>query len=222
MADKWKSLNSLWGFLILAGAIMVFLYSGLATATETAAAGAFCAVVLVLVMRRTNIAGIIDGARATIKTTTMMFTIIFCAMIFGYYITITQTTQHLIAWVGTLDVPAWTILAEITVLYLFLGCIMDTAAILFITLPLTYPLMMSLGYDPIWFGVIIVKTIEIGLITPPVGLNAYIVSGTANVPLAEVFRGSGQLLCFEIISLIILLSFPIISTWLPASMSMVK
>jgi len=95
---------------------------------------------------------------------------------------------------------------------------MDQVAILFITLPLTFPLVMSLGYDPIWFGVVCTKMGEIGLVTPPIGMNAYVVSATSKIPLEEVFRGTGMLLSVDVLSLILLLAFPAISTWLPSMM----
>jgi len=95
---------------------------------------------------------------------------------------------------------------------------MDQIAILLITLPVTFPLVMSLGFDPIWYGVIIVKLVEIGLITPPVGMNVFVVSGATGVPVSQVFRGTGYMLCFEFVTLAILIAFPILSTGLPALM----
>ena len=217
--DRWSSLKDIWPFLILAGAILVFLYTGWATPTEASALGALTSVILVLVLKRCDFKDINAAARATIKTSTMMFTIFIGAMIFGYFLTITNVAQNLITYVGDLSVERWVITAIVMLIYLVMGCLMDGSAILFITIPISYPLMMSLGYDPIWFGVIVVKIIEIGLITPPVGLNAYIVSGTADVPLAEVFRGTAMLLVFEVLSLVLLVTFPILSTWLPGKMS---
>lgn len=112
----------------------------------------------------------------------------------------------------------WTVMGCLVVLYLLLGCIMDQVAILFITLPLTFPLVVSLGYDPIWFGVICTKLGEIGLVTPPIGMNAYVVSATSRIPLDQVFRGSAMMLAVDALSLILLLAFPSISTWLPSMM----
>ncbi|NLD48427.1 MAG: TRAP transporter large permease [Clostridiaceae bacterium] len=216
--DRINSLMPIWPFLILAGFILVFLYADLATATETSGLGAFVAIVLCLVLGRINLKGIIQAGMSTIRTTTMIFTIIVGAMIVGYYFTLTNTTQNLIKYVGNSDIANWQVMIIIVLIYLVLGCLMDASAILFITLPISYPLMMSLGYDPIWFGVIVVKTVEIGLITPPVGLNGYIVAATSKTPLHEVFSGTGRLLVFEMLSLVLLLVFPILSTWLPSTM----
>jgi len=217
-ADRWGSLKPLWSFIILATVVVGSIYTGLATATEAAAFGAFGALVLTLLMKRIGKREIGEAARRTVQTTTMIFAIIIGAMIFGYFLTITQTTQKVIMFLGALDVPSWVIMGFIVVLYLILGCIMDQVAILFITLPLTFPLVMSLGYDPIWFGVVCTKMGEIGLVTPPIGMNAYVVSATSKIPLEEVFRGTGMLLSVDVLSLILLLAFPAISTWLPSMM----
>jgi C4-dicarboxylate transporter DctM subunit len=154
----------------------------------------------------------------SVRATTMIFTIIIGAMIFGYFLTLTQTTQHLITFLGSLQVSRWAIMACIILLYLVLGCIMDQVAIILITLPLVFPLIVSLGFDPIWFGVISTKLAEMGMITPPVGMNAYVVSATTKTPLEEVFRGTGVLLMVDAVSLALLLAFPVLSTWLPSRM----
>jgi TRAP-type C4-dicarboxylate transport system permease large subunit len=102
--------------------------------------------------------------------------------------------------------------------YLILGCFMDQLAILLLTLPLTFPLVTGLGFDPIWFGVIVIALAEIGLVTPPIGLNAYVVSSVSKVSLEDTFKGVGIMLLFEVVVLVILLAFPKISTWLPSLM----
>lgn len=214
--ERWRSLRTLWAFAILIFIVIGSIYSGLATPTEAASFGAFAALAITLVMRRLGLKDIYKAAGATIQTTTMIFTIMIGAIIFGYYLAITQTTQDLIKFVGALDVPFWTIMGCLVIFYLILGCIMDGAAILFVTLPLTFPLATSLGYDPIWYGVVVMKTMEMGVITPPVGMNAYIISATANIPLEKVFRGTGMFLVIDCVHLAILLAFPAISTWLPS------
>jgi C4-dicarboxylate transporter DctM subunit len=194
------------------------MYAGVATPTEASAFGAFGALVIPLALRRITKTGFSQAVLESIKVSTMIFTIIIGAMIFGYFLTLTQTTQNLVRFLGGLPVPSWAILSMIIVLYLVLGTIMDQIAILLITLPLTFPLVMNMGYNPLWFGVVITKIVEIGMITPPVGMNAYVVSATSGIPLEEVFKGTGVLLLVEIISLIILLAFPILSTFLPSMM----
>lgn len=216
--ERWSSLRPLWASILLITVVLGAIYTGLVTVTEAAAFGACGALVLALLMRRLKREDINKAALSSIETTAMIFTIIIGAMIFGYFLTLNRTAQNLINIIAAMDVPSWTTMGILVLFYLFIGCIMDGVAILFITLPLTFPLAMSLGYDPIWFGVIIVKVIEIGLITPPIGMNAFVVSSTANIPLEKVFRGIGMLLAVDVISLIVLLSFPAISTWLPSLM----
>ena len=216
--DRWASIRPLWAFIILASTVIGSMYIGLATPTEAAAFGAFGALVIPIALRRMTKKAFNQAVVGSVRATTMIFTIIIGAMIFGYFLTLTQTTQHLITYLGSLQVNRWVIMGFIILMYLVLGCIMDQVAIILITLPLVFPLIISLGFDPIWFGVISTKLAEIGLVTPPVGMNAYVVSATTKTPLDVVFRGTGALLLVDAISLIILLSFPILSTWLPSRM----
>jgi TRAP-type C4-dicarboxylate transport system permease large subunit len=104
------------------------------------------------------------------------------------------------------------------VMYIILGTILDQVAILLITLPLVYPLIINLGYDPIWFGIIAIKLGEVGLVTPPIGMNAYVVNATTNIALEVIFRGVAMLLVFEAVSIVLLLAFPALSLWLPSKM----
>ncbi|MQL51765.1 TRAP transporter large permease subunit [Desulfofundulus thermobenzoicus] len=216
--EKFASLKPLWPFLILGSIVIITLYFGLGTPTEAAAIGAFGAALISLATRRINLKGICDAALQTAKITTMIFTIIIGAMVVGYFFTLTQAPQGVIKAIGGAGFPVWAVMTLVVVLYLFLGCIMDMIAILLLTLPLTFPLIMNLGLDPIWFGIIVTKLSEIGLVTPPVGMNAYVVSATVKAPLDQVFRGTGVMLTFEAITVVLLLVFPIIATWLPSFM----
>lgn len=218
MKEKIDSLRPLWAFLILGSVVIVTLYAGIATPTEAAAVGAFGAAVISMLLGRINLKGIYEAALSTAKITTMIFTIIIGAMVCGYFFTLTQAAQNMISFIGSSQIPVWAIMGCIVVLYLVLGCIMDQIAILLLTLPLTFPLIMNLGFDAIWFGIIVTKLAEIGLVTPPVGMNAYVVSATVKAPLDQVFKGTGAMLTFEAVTLAILLAFPIISTWLPSMM----
>jgi tripartite ATP-independent transporter DctM subunit len=214
--EKFASLKNLWGFILIVAFILFALYGGIATPAEVAALGALFSLVVVLVMRRLSWKSFFVALEKTLRTTVMIFAIIIGAMIFGRFLTLTRVTQSLLEWVGGLSIGAWGIMIIIVFIYILLGCILDSLAILLITLPLTFPLVTSLGFDPIWFGVIVIKLVEIGLVTPPVGLNAFIVSGSSGVPLEKVFKGSATMLLFEAVSLVLLLMFPAISTWLPS------
>jgi C4-dicarboxylate transporter, DctM subunit len=216
--DRWSSLRPLWAFIILSVSVVGSMYIGLATPTEASAFGAFGALIIPLALKRMTTPAFKNSVTGAVRTTTMIFTIIIGAMVFGYFLTLTQTTQKLIGFLGSLAVPPTAIMGMVVILYLILGCIMDQVAIQLITLPLTFPLVTGLGYDPIWFGVISTKLAEIGLVTPPVGMNAFVVSATTKTPLEEVFQGTAVLLLVDGISLILLLAFPILSTYLPSRM----
>jgi tripartite ATP-independent transporter DctM subunit len=216
--DRWVSLKPLWAFIILSVTVIGSMYVGLATPTEAAAFGAFGALLIPLFLRRMSRKDFRVSVVTSIQVTTMIFTIIIGAMIFGYFLTITQATQNLITFLGQLKVSPMVVMGCVVILYLFLGCIMDQVAIQLITLPLTFPLVTSLGYDPIWFGVIVTKLAEIGMVTPPVGMNAYVVSATTKTPLDVVFRGTSMLLTMDCITLALLLAFPSLSTYLPSKM----
>jgi len=216
--DRFDSLKPLWPFLILASIVIGSMYGGLATPTEAAALGAFGSLVIPILLRRMSYKDFSAAVLAAMKSTTMIFTIIIGAMIFGYFLTITESTQQLIAFIGNLEVNRWVIMIAIVILYLVLGCIMDQVAIILVTLPMVFPLIIHLGFDPIWFGVICTKTAEIGMASPPVGMNAFVVSATTKVPLEDVFKGTWPLLGMDMVSLALLLAFPALSTWLPSTM----
>lgn len=140
------------------------------------------------------------------------------APVIGYSLTISRAPYQSLQWSGGCGLENWQILSMILLHYLALGFFMEQLAILLITLSLTFPVVSKLGYDPIWFGVVVVKLVEIGLISPPMGLNVFVVSATTGVSVAQVFRGTGYLLIFEIITLVIIVAFPVLTLWLPSQM----
>lgn len=215
-SQKWASIRAIGGFLVIVGLIFTALYGGIATATEVAAIGALSTLVWLVASRKIGWSGIIAASRSTIAITAMIMLIVMGALVFGYFLTITRAPQNLLAWVQQSGMSATMVMALIIVIYFVLGCLMDELAILLITLPITFPLVVSLGYDPIWFGVIIVKMVEIGLVAPPVGMNVFVVSATTGVPVGTVYRGTAYMLMFEMVTLALLLAFPALSTWLPS------
>ncbi len=216
--ERFLSLEPLWAFILLASAVLGSMYLGWATPTEASAVGAFGALVIPLARRQINFKQVIHAVQKTLEVTTMIFVIIIGAMVFGYFMTITQAPQKLIQFITDLHASPGMVFFMVIILYFILGCFLDVIAILLITLPLVYPLVMSLGFDPIWFGIIVVKLVEIALVTPPLGMNAYVVSATTGVPLETVFKGTGIMLFFEAVTLALLIFFPVISTWLPSMM----
>lgn len=216
--ERFRSMRGVWPFLLLVLLVIVGLYSGVATPSELAAIGAAGALIICLGMRTMSVKGIVRAIESTVLASAMIFTIIIGAMVFGYFLTMTQASQALIGAISSSGISPWMVMALLIVMYVVLGCFMDQIAILLITLPLTYPLVTQLGFDGIWFGVIVVKLVEIGLVTPPLGINAFVVSGQTGVPLSDVFKGISVMLVFEAITLALLLAFPAISLYLPSLM----
>jgi TRAP-type C4-dicarboxylate transport system permease large subunit len=148
----------------------------------------------------------------------MIIMILMGASIFSYAFTLTQVTQGLVGFVGGLDVSRWVIIVILLCGYIVLGSFMDQLAILVLTVPVVLPLIKSLGFDPIWFGVIKIVTAEVGLITPPIGLNCFIVARYANRPVMEVFHGTMPHFLAHLVAIAILVAFPSITLWLPSHM----
>ena len=148
----------------------------------------------------------------------MIVMILIGASIFGYFFTLTHVTRDLVAWVGALPTSRWVIIVLSLCGYVVLGSFMDQLAILVLTVPIVIPLIKTLGFDPIWFGVIKIVTAEVGMITPPLGLNCFIVVRYANRPVAEVFHGTFPHFIAHLIAIAILVAFPSIILWLPSHM----
>ncbi|MDB5849568.1 MAG: dicarboxylate transporter, DctM subunit [Rhodoferax sp.] len=216
--EKLLALKDVVGFLFIVGTVFVTLYAGIATTTETAAVAAAATYLYLAIAGRLSRADTMTALLTTLRISAMMLTIVFGALVFGYFLTINRVAPDLVDAMGHAGLSRWSVMACVIAIYLVLGMLMDQVAILLITLPVAFPLVTSLGFDPIWFGVIVVKLVEIGLITPPVGMNVFVVSGATGVPVGTVFRGTAYLLGFEFITLALLLSVPAISTWLPSLM----
>lgn len=217
-SDRFKSLKLLWPILLLLGFVLISIYMGIVTLTEAAGLAALGSFIIPLIMKRFTVKSINQALSNSLKTTTMIFTIIISGHIFGYYLAITQVTQKLINFISVLDVSKWTIILVIVAIYLILGFFMDQIAILLLTLPLTFPVAMSLGFDPIWFGIVVAKTAEIGLVTPPLGLNIFVASGAAKEDIKVAFKGVMPFVVIDLIILIALIAFPLISTFLSDQM----
>src|ERR1700730_2653318 len=201
-------------FSIVTGTI----YLGVATPTEASAFGAFGAFVLAIAKGKITPTSLYRTLLRASHGTCMIVMILVGASIFGYFFTLTHVTQDLVAWVGSLPTSRWVIITLILCGYIVLGSFMDQIAILVLTVPIVIPLIKTLGFDPIWFGVIKIVTAEVGMITPPVGLNCFIVARYANRPVAEVFHGTFPHFIAHLIAIAILVAFPSIILWLPSHM----
>lgn len=204
-----------WPVMLLIVTVLGALYSGVATPTEVGALGALGALAITVAMGRMDRRAFGEAVGHTLRTTTMIVTIIFGAVLFGYFMAFTQVTAGILDWIARSGLPPHMVLALILGFYILLGMFMDQFAIIVLTVPITHAIATGLGFDGIWFGVLIVKTAEIGLITPPVGLNVFIASASTGVPTREGFRGVGPFVVTEIILLAVLVAFPEISLFLP-------
>ncbi|RJR33112.1 MAG: TRAP transporter large permease subunit [Desulfobacteraceae bacterium] len=216
--ERWRLLQPLWPLTVLGVVVLGAIYTGFATPTEAAAIGVIGAFAVGLVVRTLSVEKVMKALRNTLKTVGMIFAIIIGATIFSYFFTLAGTTQNVINAIGGLPVPRGVILLVVVLLYLLLGMFLDAIGCMLITLPLIYPLIVKLGYDPIWFGVILVMLLEIGLVTPPVGVNCFIASGTSGVPLNTVFKGALRLLVGSFVGLTLVILFPQLGLWLPSTM----
>jgi len=217
---KLKSLLGMGETLIVFILVMGGLFIGLFTPTEAAAVGSFGVLLVSLIRRQLTWQGFVNSLYETLRTSCMVMMLIAGAIIFGKFLAVTRIPFDLAAWVGGLNLPPVIIMAIIVGIYFFGGCFMDALAFVTLTVPIFYPVVMSLGYDPIWFGVIIVMVTEMGVITPPVGINVYVVFGVAKtviggVPLESIFKGIIPFLLAVIVGTIILMILPQIILFLP-------
>jgi TRAP-type C4-dicarboxylate transport system permease large subunit len=155
----------------------------------------------------------------SLRTTASVFTILIGALIFGYFLTITQTPQKITEFLTGMGLGPYGVLTLIMLMYLVLGCVMDAMAMIILTIPIVFPVIKELGFDPIWFGVIVVMTVELGLIHPPVGMNVFVIKSVIkDVKLSTVFYGVMPFVLTDILRLVILIAFPILALWLPSHM----
>src|SRR5258706_5400319 len=181
--------------------------------------GAGGAFIIGALRRRLNGAGIRDSLLQATRTAAAVFTILIGALLFGYFLTVTQTPQKVTEFLTSLGLGQYGVLALIMVMYLVLGCLMDAMAMIILTVPIIFPVILALGFDPIWFGVIIVMTVELGLIHPPVGMNVFVIKSVIeDVKFSTIFYGVIPFVITDILRLVILIAFPIIALWLPSRM----
>ncbi|MBC7138196.1 MAG: TRAP transporter large permease subunit [Defluviimonas sp.] len=204
--------------LVLLGAVTGVLYTGIATPTEASAVGASAAMALAVLRGRLSLRAARDALFNTARISCMIAFIILGAQIFGYFFTLTQATTAIVAWVGGLDVPPYGVMLVILVIYLILGCFLDQVAILILTVPVILPIVTQLGFDPVWFGVLVVMTAEIGMITPPMGINVFVVARYTGRPVHEIFAGIVPFFLCMLAMVILLGLVPEIILWLPGRM----
>jgi len=213
--ERVRTLPGISPILLVVIIIMTSIYSGWATPTEAGALGAGVVFVLALV-RGTPLSAIKNSLMESAKLTVMIFSLIWGVLIFVRFLGFSGIPGVFTEWIVGLDMHPMAIMICILLAYAVLGMFMDAIGMLLLTLPVVYPAVIALGFDPIWFGIIVVKMAEICLITPPIGLNCFVVNGVRpDIPLGQVFRGVALFFVADVITIAVLLMFPEVVTWLP-------
>ena len=220
LREKLYSLRLAGPLILVIVSIIFGLYLGVFTPTEAGGMGAAVTLLLAIIRQR-GFKGLqlMETLRETVKTSAMIFAIIICALVFSRFLALSGVANTLGDFLTTLNVNRWVIVLIIVVIYLIFGMMMDAPALLAITLPITHPVMMKLGFDPIWFGVFVVLLVEIGAVTPPVGVNCFVVQATSEgrVELEDVFSGLIPYVLAGFVMLVLLCVFPQLALYLPQS-----
>ncbi len=218
-AEKIAAVRGIWAPLALFVFVIGGLYGGLFSPTEAGGMGAGGAFLIGVVRGRLSGADIRTSLLQATRTAAAVFTVLIGALLFGYFLTITQTPQKVTEFMLGLGVGPYGVLALIMLMYLVLGCLMDAMAMIILTVPIIFPVIKALGFDPIWFGVIIVMTVELGLIHPPVGMNVFVIKSVVkDVDFMTIFKGVLPFILTDLVRLVILIAFPMIALWLPGRM----
>ncbi|MBW6419601.1 TRAP transporter large permease [Celeribacter sp. PS-C1] len=213
-----KSSRHVFPMIVLMVLVIGAIYGGLTSPSEAAALGVMGSLIIVIFQRTLSFMNFNRCVSGAIRATVMIVAIVACSAIFSNYLAFTRITHALLEFVATTDMSRGTIMAIMILTLLVMGMFMDQLAILSLAMPLAFPTAMALDFDPIWFGIVVTKTVEIGLLTPPLGLNAYVAAAQTGVPLSKIFRGILPFLGMEILVLLLLIFFPQITLWLPSLM----
>ncbi len=222
--EKIKSLGGMGETLAVFALVMGGLFYGLFTPTEAAAIGVMGVLGVSVLRRQLSWERFVDALYETLKTSCMVMMLVAGATVFGKFLAVTRIPYDIASWIGAFDLPPLLILGMVVLVYFIGGCFMDSLALVMLTVPIFFPLVLSLGYDPIWFGIIIVMVTEMGVITPPVGINVYVVYGVARglpgggISLESIFKGIAPFMLAVLVGTIILAIFPQIILFLPNMM----
>lgn len=220
LMDRIKSLASTGETILLFALVIGGMFAGWFTPTEGAAVGAAGSLVIAAISRRLSLKMLKQAIRETLRTSCMVMIIVACATVFGHFLAVSGMPVRFATWLASLPLPAWAIIIIIGLFYLVAGCFVDSLALVMLTVPIFHPVIdklgKSIGYDSIWFGVFIVLITQMGVITPPVGVNVYVVAGTdRRISIPEIFKGTWPFLLALFAGAALLLLFPSIATWLP-------
>lgn len=219
LRERLAATGETWEVLVLFLIVIGGIYAGLATPVESAAFGAVGALLFGFGKGGLRRGGLVRALHETAQTTAMVLFIVIGADLFGYFVALSQMPMAVAGWLAGLQVPRVVVLWAIIATYILLGALMDELAMILLTVPIFFPVITSLGYDPIWFGVVIVVVVQIGLIAPPIGLNVFVIGGMArDIPMATIYRGVMPFLAAMIVLLALLTAWPGLALMLPATM----
>jgi len=211
-----RALKDVWGVLVLFAIVMGGIYGGVFTSTEAAGIGACGAFVFALARRRLTLRVLGDVLVESVRTTGSLFMVLIGALIFANFINFTTLPADMKEWVAQASIPPLMVIAVICLIYVVLGCLLESMSMVLLTVPIFYPLVQHLGFDLIWFGIIVVVVTEISFITPPVGINIIVLKQLLpDVPLRTMFAGVAPFVMADVLRLAILILFPAISLLLP-------
>lgn len=216
MREKFAALGRTWAIILLFAIVIGGIYFGVFTPTEAAGIGAVGAFGISFLRGRLNYANIRDALMETIKTTAMIFTILIGALTLNNLMVFSGIASALSGFVSGLDMSPMAVMAIILLIYLVMGCFLDALAMILLTVPIFYPIVMDLGFDPVWFGVIVVMVVELGLISPPIGMNVFVIKGMVpRVSLSSIYRGVIPFVIAQLVLIVIVFLIPEIILWLP-------
>jgi C4-dicarboxylate transporter DctM subunit len=218
LREKVYSLKNTWPVILLFVLIIGGIYRGVFTPTEAGAIGAFGSMVIVAIMGRANAYSLSNNIIEAIKLTGMIFVLVLGAFIFKHFLALSKLPFLLSDFVTSFTISRYAALLAIILLYIILGMFLEIFSSIVLTVPILYPTVIALGFDPIWFGVLMVRVMEIGLITPPIGMNVFMLSGVSGTPLVTIFRGIVPFLIADFFHVALLIAVPQLSLWLPNKM----
>jgi len=212
---RWREIRAGWRIVALAGVVLGGMYGGVFTVSEGAAVGVVLAFVFAVARRGLTRRGFVQVLAESSATTAMLYVMIVGAFVFSYFLALTRLPSEIVGWIVASGVPGPAIVAALLVLYIVLGAVFDEVAAMVLTLPVVLPIITQLGYDPVWWGIVNVVVIEIGMICPPIGINVFILYAMAkDVPLGAIYRGIAPFLAADVVRLAVIAAFPPLTLWL--------
>lgn len=214
LMGKLIGLKGLFPFAAVFLLIMAGIYTGFFTPTEAASIGAAGTFIIAL-FRGMTFQGFREAVEETLFMSAMIFFMIIGANIFGYFLSVSRISYELVELVQSMQLSPYMVLFSVLMLFILLGCVMDSLAMLLLTVPVVYPLILSAGFDPVWFGIVAVITVELGLITPPVGMNVFVIKSVApDIPIKEIFKGVFPFVLSDVVRLLLIIAFPALAVGL--------